>query len=199
MRQRTWSYLIAVTLVAATAPARAGEQVLTLRPETTEVSFDLEATGHDVHGVVQLARGEIRFDDESGGASGEIVLDAGTSATGNSSRDETMHQDVLEVARFPQIRFVPRRLVGRLPETGSGQISLEGTIVLHGTEHPLVLPATVTQDSGVVRVEATFPIPYQEWGMEDPSILFLRVAKVVSVTVKAEGSLSEVPVVAAGG
>jgi polyisoprenoid-binding protein YceI len=195
MNRRSIS-LLTLLLVAA-APV-AAEQRLVLDPARTEVAFDLEATGHDVHGIFSLARGEVRFDPKTGTASGEIVLDATSGRTGNNSRDRTMREEVLEAASFPEIRFVPQRLVGALAERGTSEVTLEGRVSLHGTEHPLALPAKVSIEGGHVTVEAVFPIPYLDWGLRDPSVLFLRVARVVGIVVKADGRL-DATASAAGG
>jgi polyisoprenoid-binding protein YceI len=195
MNRRSISIL--TLLLVAAAPV-AAEQRLVLDPARTEVAFDLEATGHDVHGIFSLARGEVRFDATTGAASGEIVLDATSGRTGNNSRDRTMREEVLEAASFPEIRFVPQRLVGALAERGTSEVTLEGRVSLHGTEHPLALPAKVSVDGGHVTVEAVFPIPYLDWGLRDPSVLFLRVARVVGIVVKADGRL-DATASAAGG
>ena len=49
---------------------------------------------------------------------------------------------------------------------------------------------TVEASGDELSAETAFEIPYVEWGMKDPSFLFLRVAKVVEVKVSATGSLS---------
>lgn len=196
MRSRSIAFLS--TLLIAAAPVAAAERRLVLDPARTEVAFDLEATGHDVHGLFALTRGEVSFDSETGAASGEIVLDAASGRTGNSSRDRTMREEVLEAASFPEIRFVPQRLVGRLAERGTSEVTLEGRVTLHGIEHPLALPAKVSVDGGHVTAEVSFPIPYLDWGLHDPSVLFLRVARVVGIAVRADGAL-EMPASAAGG
>jgi hypothetical protein len=54
------------------------------------------------------------------------------------------------------------------------------------------MPATVDTTGNKVSAKATFSVPFVDWGMHDPSILFLRVEKSVVVTVTASGTLSEV-------
>jgi polyisoprenoid-binding protein YceI len=196
MNRRTFALLASLLVVAA--PLAAAERRLVLDPARTEVAFDLEATGHDVHGLFSLARGEVRFDPESGAASGEIVLDAASGETGNSSRDRTMAEEVLEAASFPEIRFVPQRLIGRVADQGTSEVTLEGRLTLHGSEHAMALPARVSVDGGHVTAETSFPIPYLDWGLHDPSVLFLRVARVVGVVVKADGRF-ETTAAATGG
>jgi hypothetical protein len=41
-----------------------------------------------------------------------------------------------------------------------------------------------------VEATTTFVVPYVEWGLHDPSMMVLRVAKTVGVTVQAKGTLS---------
>ena len=175
-------------LIAA-APGAGAEKVLELDPARTGVAFDVEATGHDVHGVVRMESGRVQFDPATGAASGEIVIAAAGAATGNNSRDTTLREDVLEVARFPKIRFVPDRVAGALPDSGSAELVLHGTIELHGASHPISMPAHVTVEGDRVTADTSFAIPYKEWGLHDPSIAFLRVAGVVSVHVHADGEL----------
>lgn len=181
--------LVRISIALVASGALAAEQRLVLDPARTEVSFDVEATGHDVHGLVGLQSGDVTFDLERGTAGGAIVLDAAHAATGNASRDRTMRGEVLEVARFPTIEFAPATVSGTLAAEGRSQLTLHGVLRLHGEPHPLALPATVEVHGSHVTAEAKFVVPYQEWGLADPSVLFLRVARVVAVTVRADGEL----------
>ena len=190
--------LLAAALVVAVgalvAPVFADEQVLTLDPQASDVSFLLPATGHDVHGTLVLRDGVVRFDPATGAASGRIAIDATRAETGNGSRDKTMHNKVLEVARYPLFVFVPERFEGELPAAGGGaaasEVKLVGTLSIHGSEHPLTLPAKVERDGDHLTATTTFQVPYVEWGMHNPSLLFLRVADEVAVTVAADGTLT---------
>jgi len=182
--------LVLAVLAAAALPAGAAQQTLTLDPQASNVGFQLKATGHDVHGTLYLQQGTVRFDPATGAASGRIAIDATRAETGNDSRDKTMHDKVLEVGAYPLFVFVPERFEGSLPAAGSGEVSLVGTLTIHGADHPLTLPATVERDGDRVTATTRFEVPYVEWGMHNPSILFLRVADAVAVTVKAEGELA---------
>jgi polyisoprenoid-binding protein YceI len=172
-------------------PAQAAERIVHLDPEATRIGFDLAATGHDVHGLLLLQEGEIRFDPGTGMASGAIVVDARRADTGNKKRDKTMHGTVLESETFPLFRFTASRVGGTLVEDGTSKLEIQGTLSIHGTDHALVLPTTVEASNGRFEAVAKFSIPFVEWGMEDPSILFLRVAKTVDVTVETAGVLAD--------
>lgn len=177
-------------LAALPGAARAEELVLSFDPETTHVTFDLQATGHDVEGVLYLQGGEVRFDPATGAASGEISIDATRADTGNKKRDKTMHNKVLESEEFPLMVFRPERVEGSFEPHGASELQLHGALTLHGQEHPVVLPVTVEADAGRVKARSEFPVPYVEWGLENPSFLFFKVADEVEVVVETEGTLA---------
>lgn len=182
--------LFEVTLllcVAGALPALAAERSLTLDPAMSKVSFTLDTTFHEVHGTMALTAGTIRFDTETGEASGEITVDSTRTATGNRKRDETMHADVLESARYPTIAFRVHHVEGALADPGESELHIVGVMSLHGSDHPMTLAAAVESSGGRVRGELKFEIPYVEWGMHDPSFLVARAAKSVDLLVQAEG------------
>jgi polyisoprenoid-binding protein YceI len=174
----------------AAAPGTAEERLMVLDPAATRIDFHLEATGHDVEGAFGLRHGEIRFDPEAGTLAGEIVVDLAGAKTGNGSRDKTMHQDVLEDAKFPTAVLKLESLDGRLAATGASTVRIRATLDFHGASHPVLLPAKIELAAGRARVDIAFAVPFVEWGLHDPSIFFLRVAKLVQVSVHAEGSVA---------
>jgi hypothetical protein len=70
-------------------------------------------------------------------------------------------------------------------------VELSGQLEVHGSVHPVTLPATVEIAAGRLTARTSFPVPYVEWGMKKPGLLFLKVAPVVTVDVAAVGSLEE--------
>ena len=186
---------IAWTMLALLAclPAGAAERLLRLDPQATQLGFTLKATGHTVQGKLQLQKGEIRFDDETGLASGEITVDARLAETGNKRRDKKMHEKVLESEQYPLFRFEPSAIVGRVADEGLSEIELRGTMSIHGGQHPITLRADVHVANGRLTATAGFSTPYVEWGLHDPSMFLLRVAKLVEVTLATEGALEASP------
>ena len=193
--------LIPITLLVLAplaSPALAAERTLMLDPAKTEVTFELGATGHDVHGVLHLEGGAIRFDTASGAASGDVTIDARLTETGNAKRDKTMHAKVLESATYPLMVFHAKSIEGELAPSGHSRITLLGTVSLVGKDHPLSIPADVEIANGAVAVSATFAIPFVEWGLHNPSTFILKVAKQVDVTIAAHGAIEESATAATG-
>lgn len=180
--------LLAALPALQTPPAAAA--TLKLDPAATQVTFTLDSPLHLVEGSFHLREGEVRFDPRTGAAAGRIVVDARTGATGNGSRDRKMHGEVLESARFPEIVFVPDRFEGTLPESGAGQVKLHGTLSLHGSGHPLTLPATIRRENGRLHADLALAVPFIAWGLKDPSLPFLKVDREVAVKIAARGTLA---------
>ena len=177
--------LLAVALALQAEPVH-----VKLDPSHTTVAFALDATLHTVEGSFALKSGEILFDTATGEASGAIVIDALSGQSGNGSRDEHMHEAVLESERFSEVRFVPDRVEGALPSGGgASELKLHGQFVLHGQAHEMEIVAKLRQESGLLKVSSDFEVPYVAWGLKNPSKLFLRVAKVVEIHFEADAQI----------
>lgn len=176
-----------VPLAAGVTPAGAG--AIQLDPDNTQITFTLGATLHTVHGTARVRHGEIVYDPATGAVSGEVVVDGGSLQTGNTRRDRTMHEDVLETAKYPDIRFTPQRAKGTFNPTGESDLELSGTFDLHGSRHDIIVPVHVKAEGDRLSVTARLTIPYVAWGLKDPSFAVLRVEKQVSIEVAFAGPL----------
>lgn len=177
-----------VSAVAGAVLARGA--VFELDPAQSEVSFTLGDILHTVHGVFKLKSGRIEFDPETGAAGGLIVVDAASGASGSDGRDHRMHKEILESARFPEVTFTPRRVVGRVAPQGPSQVEIQGMMKLHGGEHEISLKAQVVPHGDHWTAQIHFVVPYVAWGLKNPSTFILRVNKEVSIDLRATGRLS---------
>jgi polyisoprenoid-binding protein YceI len=183
--------LLLASLTMAAGSLDSHDTVLRIDPAQTQVEFTLGAVLHTVHGTFRLKRGEMRFDPASGGASGELVVDATTAESGNQARDKDMHQKVLESGRYPEIVFRPDRVMGKVAAEGASQVRLHGMFSIHGAEHEVEMPAEVEAGDGQYRATVKFTVPYVQWGMKDPSTLFLRVDKRVDITIRTVAKVAK--------
>ncbi len=151
--QRPLARLTLILCAAVALPALAAERAVILDPAASAVTFTLDTTFHEVHGTMVLTAGTIRFDTETGEASGEITVDATRAATGNEDRDEKMHAEVLETVRFPTIVFRARRVEGVVADPGKSELRIAGVMSLHGADHPMTLATTV--ESAMARCAAS--------------------------------------------
>ena len=183
--------LALILAIGTSAPAQ--ETTFLLDPEKTIVSFTLGASFHTVHGTFRVKGGAIRFDPSTGVASGNVVVDATSGQTGNQKRDRTMHRDVLQSQRYPEITFTPTRVSGNIPPQGQSRVQVEGIIRLQQSDHPVTLPFQVQANGNELRATTLFIVPYVAWGLKNPSNFLLHVADKVELTVVATGKLTIAP------
>lgn len=177
--------------VGAAAPARLEPIVLQLDPAQTQVEYSVHSTLHTVHGRFTLARGTIRIVPASGEMAGSVVVDASSGSSGNHARDTGMRNGVLEADRYPEIRFTPQQLEGELAAEGEFPLLVRGILSLHGADHEVAWTFWARALGDSVSLRTHFTIPYVAWGLKDPSLLFLRVADTVDVSIHTVGILSE--------
>src|SRR5271154_7413148 len=160
---------------------------LELDPSKTLVEFRLPGSLHTTHGTFKLERGTIIADPATGKAGGSIVVDARSGDTGIGARDNEMRESVLEAQRYPEITFDPQHFTLELRRGGQFQATMQGVLTLHGGRHDVVLTAQGQFVGDNLTATAHFSVPYVDWGLEDPSVLFLTVAKQVDIDIATTG------------
>jgi polyisoprenoid-binding protein YceI len=170
--------------------AQAQEKTFTLDPAQTKVNFTVDSTLHTVHGDFRLKRGSIQFDNATGQAGGEIVVDSASGESGSDGRDKKMHKDILESPKYSDIVFTPQHIKGTVAAEGKSQIEVEGTLTMHGKSKPATMPLEVQLQRSAGTVDGSFTVKYQEWGMKNPSTFILRVSDKVAIHVHAAGRMA---------
>ena len=159
-----------------------------LDPAQTSVKFTLSDVLHTVRGSFKLKQGKLQVE-PSGKVSGQIVVDATSGDSGNGMRDRKMHKEVLESASYPEIAFRPDRIDGAVASAGKSSVTVHGMFSIHGADHEITVPAELTHDAEHWTANVHFTIPYQQWGIKNPSTLFLRVGDTVEIDLAAAGSV----------
>lgn len=176
---------------AQTQQSASQDVVLVLDPAQSKVHYSVDSTLHTVHGTFNLKSGTVHFDPQSGKAGGEIVVFATSGESGNSSRDERMHKEILQSQKYPDAIFRPMQVEGKISRTGVSDVKLHGVIVLHGQEHEIIAPVHAQLADDRWTGSANFDVPYIQWGMKDPSNWVLKVKPVVHVELEMAGSTAQ--------
>ena len=180
-----------LALALATAPlALAQHQTFTVNPDSSKVAFSLGGNTHHVDGTFHVQSGTIDFDRSANTISGSVVVAAGSGNSGDHGRDKKMNSDVLDVAHFADVSFVPKSYTGTVAAAGDSTIAVTGVFTLHGTPHDLTMPMQIHISGTTLTAKTHFTVPYVQWGLKDPSIFILKVAKVVDIDLALEGRLS---------
>jgi polyisoprenoid-binding protein YceI len=108
------------------------------------------------------------------GLRGEVTVKADLLTSGQSQRDAYTRETVLEIQKYPEIRFAIDSLVSvtRQADTLSG--SAVGEFSLHGVTKPMVAAVRVWHEGGGLRVVGKFRIParsmVQEYGLSSRAL-----------------------------
>lgn len=173
------------------APAAfAQHQTFSVDPSTSQVGFTLGGSGHHVQGTFQVQSGSIDFDPAAHIISGSIVVAAGSGNSGEPSRDKKMNSDVLNTDNFSEITFAPNSFTGNLVASGDSTIQVAGVFTLHGTPHNITVPMQIHSDGTNLAAKGQFTVPYAQWGLKDPSIFILKVAKEVHIDLNLSGHVA---------
>ena len=181
--------LITGLLFFATS-AFAQHQSFTVDPNASQVAFALGGNGHHVNGTFRVQSGSVDFDRGAHTISGSIVVAAGSGNSGEPSRDKKMHNDVLDVSHYSEVTFAPQKFDGTLAPSGDSTIQVSGIFTLHGTPHELSVPMQIHIDGGALTAKTHFVVPYVKWGLKDPSVFILKVAKEVDVDLTLVGKVT---------
>ncbi len=170
--------------------ASAQQEKFAVDPAKSDIAFALTGTGHEVHGTFKVSSGIVEFDRSSPKMSGNIVVSAASGDSGDKGRDKNMHNQVLQVEHYADVTFAPQSYQGSIAATGDSTIQVSGVFTLHGTPHDLVVPMQVHIDGSALSAKGSFVVPYVKWGLKDPSIFILKVAKDVKIDLNLVGSVS---------
>jgi polyisoprenoid-binding protein YceI len=179
---------ISALLVVSLRLATAQDAAFQLDPALTSVNFTLGDVLHTVHGTFKLKHGALQIE-PAGKIAGEIVVDAGSGDSGSGMRDRKMHKEILESARYPEIAFRPDRVEGTVAEQGKSSVMVHGMFSIHGADREITVPAQVEMSADHWTATVHFTVPYEKWGMKNPSTLFLKVSDSVEIDLVAAGSL----------
>ncbi len=182
--------LALLLLIAASVLSPAQQMTLQLDPAKTTVKFTLDAALHTVHGTFQARPAKLQFDPSSGQISGEILVDAKSGETGNGMRDRKMHKEILESEAYPEISFRPTRVEGTVSGSAKSAVKVHGTFRIHGVDREIEVPGQVEIFPDHWTAEIHFTLPYQKWGMKNPSTLFLKVSDSAVIDLDLVGPVS---------
>lgn len=180
--------VLALLSSAPSFPAGPQARVLRIDPAASRAGFELEATMHTVHGESRAVDGEVKAVFEADGSvrfDGRVLVAVASLDTGNARRDKKMRAESLEVARFPSVVFEPATLdppaAGPEPSGASRQV-LHGRLTIRDVTKPIVLDVRVARMGDRFTVTGGMDVVLADYGIPDPSVLLLRVAKVAKAT-----------------
>ena len=138
------SAILLTLLGAIAAEAYAASAEYQLEKTHVDVLFAISHLGFtQKHGSFRDLDAKLNCDPEKLEACRvEVVIRAASIDTGSDARDKDLKGDrFFDVARFPEIRFVSRKVT----RTQANGLRVEGELTLHGVTKPLTLEGTLNK------------------------------------------------------
>ena len=160
-----------ILIAHAQSNTQAQNDIVQLDPVHTGIDFTLLGNLHNTKGRFTLKSGIIRVDPETGNATGKIEIDVASEDSEEKLRDDIIRNGVLDVARYPEITFIPQKIQGlRDPQNNLyGQIT--GLMEVQGSLHEITIQVHGRLLGDQLTAACDFLVPYVEWGVESPNVL----------------------------
>jgi polyisoprenoid-binding protein YceI len=163
-------------LAASAQPAPAGQALHgTLVYASTSPMADWTGTNTAV-------TGSATWDSQSGKVTAEVVVALADWNSGSALREKHTRA-MFDVEHFPRASFT---LTGIANDAARANVTLKGTLDLHGVKRPLEIPGTLKMDKAHIAFSGDFSLRITEWGMKRPSLLGAQVDDPVKVHIQAE-------------
>ena len=152
-----------------------------VREQLAGISFPSDAVGttESVTGAIV-----VNPDGSLDGAASKITVDLKTLASDQQMRDGYIQNRTLEMAKYPTLEFVPKRLVGLpgpLPATGQAGFQLVGDMTLHGVTAEVTWNVVATFAADAVAGRGTTTFTFETFKLTKPTL-----ARLLSVDDKIE-------------
>ncbi len=145
--------------------------IVQLDPAHTNIDFTLLGNLHTTNGRFALKSGNIRVDPETGNATGKIEIDAASEDSKEQLRDAIIRNGVLDVARYPEITFIPQKIQGIRDSQNNFYGQITGLMEVQGSLHEITIQVHGHLLGDQVTAACDFLVPYVEWGVESPNVL----------------------------
>jgi len=198
MRTNSFSFLLATFLLAfvLTLTRAWGETYqLDLTKTTNKVTFlavgrpsAIKIRGRIKDGSQHPLTGQLKFSENT--VLGEAQFRLNCFDTGIGLRNRHMKEKYLETDKFSHAKIQIKTL--SLPEGFSGEdIPFSGSLTLHGVTKPIKGKVEIERDSEEVEMQFSFKLKIDDYAIDIPSYLGIKVADEVTVGVEIQGVLAQ--------
>lgn len=166
------------------------------------VTFNSDAPIEVINGVTHKIKGTINIDDSLDTSrkpfEAQFTVDLASIDTGIALRNEHMQKNFLETDKYPTAVFKVSSVIGKHLEDGKTEtLEATGEFSLHGKTVKRQIPVSVTYfkqckstdgkfpNCDLIQIKSTFPVPFKDYNIKRPEIVFQKLADTVFVTVSA--------------
>ena len=192
MKNATGVSLILAAFMAVPAVSQADATTFVVRADgKSKATFVSDAPLETMTGRSSKVSGSLSMDPAAiGNTSGSFKAPVVSLRTGNDLRDEHLQGDGwLDAKKTPNIHFeITEVILGKKdsPELKSGKdrkVQVKGKFTAHGVSKPVLAKGTVSWSGKQLRIKADFSVVLEDHNISVPSIVRLKVANDIAVSV----------------
>ena len=148
------------------------------RDKPNLVKFISDAKIETFEGVTSSIDGYLYWEGDSLTNKSKLYfeVDLNSIDTGIGLRNRHMRENYLNTDKWPYTKYTGRIIKSSLVEQAVWNVTTEGTMFIHGLEQPLSVTGRIEQvEAGSYRVTVNFTIRLSDYGIEIPSLMFLKI------------------------
>jgi polyisoprenoid-binding protein YceI len=192
MKTATRLGLVLAACLAAPAVSQADATTFRVRGDgTSKVTFVSDAPLETMTGTSKKVSGALSLDPaDISKTTGTFKVPVVSMRTGNDLRDEHLQGDGwLDAKKTPNVQFqITEVVLGKkdslaLKEGKERKVQVNGKFTAHGVTKPVVAKGTVKWSGNEIRIKAGFTATLEDHNVSVPSIVRLKVANDIAVSV----------------
>ena len=192
MTQASRAIVIVSTCLAFPAISEADATTFRVRDDgKSKTTFVSDAPLETMTGKTSKVTGSVSVDpSDITKTTGSFQAPVVSLRTGNDLRDEHLQGDGwLDAKKFPNIYFeISEVILGKkgsaeLKPKKDAKVEVKGKFTAHGITKLVVANGTVNWSDKTLRIKAKFPVTLEDHGISVPSIVRLKVANEIAVSV----------------
>jgi len=128
--------------------------------------------------VFKKATSHLSMGDSTTSLRGSMDVSIADFMSDNSKRDANMHE-TMESDKFPKASYEIKEVIAK----GGDNVTLKGTLSIHGVTKPLSFEGSVSEEGSKVRIKAKSSMKMSDFGITPPKMVFLTVRDQVDLNV----------------
>lgn len=176
-----YRFVLCLTLAFVLLGAPSFALAQTYMTESGHAEFSSDVPLHTFTGTSDHLVGQINLDE----ATVDFYLDLETLRTGIGKRDRDM-RETLETKEHPFAEFFGKLISSFDPGNSAAQpVRVQGEFTVHGVTRNVEIEGTLQPVSEGLKVEAAWQLNLNDYDIEPPSLLIMRVREIVDVRIEA--------------
>ena len=182
MIRSRWGVLVILVWALSGRMASAEPHAYAVDPARSRIVVHVGKTGlfgfagHEHEVLAPVKRGALVVDlAHVEGSSVDLKVDARAlrvTGRGEPPKDVAKVQETmvgpacLDAGRFPEIRFVSKAITAKRREGGGIEVTVQGTLTLHGVSRDVTLPVHVDIDGDMLTAQGALPLKQTDFGIK---------------------------------